>query len=258
MNRVQAVNRLLYRGKGHKQNRQMVKRQPTKVVVKGVSVQHVNFKPPTGDSVSVLSVKDKQEWMYPGGVVQRAPSVKLGSKNYYDHKDVGMPRRKHESNFFITLNTNRSTRSHLATGPEVHEAKMAMKSALHLLSQDEAMAQYLKFGPKNENYRDDCFDDVIESAEWSAAVEIGEKQERLHAHIWLTLHHYSQVQINMPVMQQMFKAMYNNAAPSRMAVMTGLPYIQVKLLPTANWAQVMKQYIRKGMQDFQVPGTVDA
>lgn len=55
---------------------------------------------------------------------------------------------------------------------------------------------------------------------------------RLHAHIWLTVHHYSQVQINMPVMQMMFH--YNNQCQQlgiASMMQRGMPYIQVKLLP---------------------------
>ena len=90
--------------------------------------------------------------------------------------------------------------------------------------------------------------------EWKAGVEIGENQERLHAHIWLTVHHYSQVQVNMPVMQRMFKQAYNShigAENLRVLRCNKMPYIQVKLLPTSDWAMVMKQYIHKGMQFSQ-------
>ena len=30
-------------------------------------------------------------------------------------------------------------------------------------------------------------------------------------------------------------------------VLNGMPYIQVKLLPQTNWAQIIRQYIHKGM-----------
>ena len=79
------------------------------------------------------------------------------------------------------------------------------------------------------------------------------QQHRLppdHSHIWLTVHHYSQVQVNMPVMQKMFKEAYNSRIDimnSRQLRCNGMPYIQVKLLPSSDWAMVIKQYIHKGM-----------
>ena len=85
-----------------------------------------------------------------------------------------------------------------------------------------------------------------------AAVETGEGFERLPCHIWLTVHHYSQVQINMPVMQQMFKRMYNQRVGgvfNQKLAITKNPYISVKLLPTSDWADVIKSYIHKAMAD---------
>ena len=135
---------------------------------------------------------------------------------------------------------------------QVEEGKTAMKDALVILSQNASICSYLKFGPKSAHYRQDKFDDVIFKVEWQAAVEIGEEQQRLHCHIWLTVHHYSQVQINMPIMQKMFKEAYNKGIASssgqKQLRCNGMPYIQVKLLPSSDWAMVMKQYIHKGMQ----------
>ena len=49
---------------------------------------------------------------------------------------------------------------------------------------------------EEHDYRLDRYTDVIESVDWKAAVETGDVLHRLHAHIWLTITHYSQVQIN--------------------------------------------------------------
>ena len=132
--------------------------------------------------------------------------------------------------------------------------KTAMKATLDFLSKDSNICTYLKFGPKSAHYRKDKFEDVITKVEWQAAVEVGEEQQRLHCHVWLTVHHYSQVQINMPIMQKMFKDAYNSRialTSQRQLRCNGMPYIQVKLLPSSDWAMVMKQYIHKGMQFSQ-------
>ena len=204
------------------------------------------------------SIKNNGAWRYPGGIIQRLESTTInGRPDYFDHKDPGEPRRKQESNFFITLNTNRSC----AAGGKLAEiGKESMKRALTDMAKETTMCSYIKFGPKNKEYENDRFEDVIKKIEWNAAVELGENLKRLHCHIWLTVHHYSQVQINMPMMQHVFKQTYNmklvnyhaDGAPN---VFTddlrcrGMPYIQVKLLPESNWAEVMKQYIHKAMQE---------
>lgn len=246
--RVTAVSRLLWKGSARqnlKLKEGMVKRTATKITVEGI-----NFKPPT-DGIKKKGVKESGAWRYPNGVIQRAPSVRLGSNDYTDPKDPGEPRRKHESNFFITLNTNRKIDDTMP-GAMAEEGKNACKFALDLLSKDESMCTYIKFGPKDKTYHNDIFEEVIFKVEWQAAVEVGENLSRLHCHIWLTLHHYSQVQVNMPVMQRMFKEAYNSYGEistlygSKLR-QNGLPYIQVKLLPSSDWAMVMKQYIHKGM-----------
>ena len=131
------------------------------------------------------------------------------------------------------------------------QGKKAMEATLEALSQNENICGYVKFGPKSAWYRDDNFADVVFKVEWQAAVETGEILKRLHCHIWLTLHHYSQVQINMPLMQRMFKKIYNEEVKKRgnseKLRANGMPYIQVKLLPQSNWAEVIRGYIHKGM-----------
>lgn len=246
--RVASVSRLLYKGPRSicsNASGVMVKREPTRI-----TVENINLKKPTGD-VAKKGIKESGAWRYPGGVIQRAPAIRLGSKDYTDDKDPGEARRKHESNFFITLNTNRKIGEGM-DGRMAQEGKDACKAALDFLSREDSMCTYIKFGPKSTHYREDVFADVIFKVEWQAAVETGENLERLHCHIWLTLHHYSQVQINMPIMQKMFKDAYNSYGQiqslygSKLRV-NGMPYIQVKLLPSSDWAMVMKNYIHKAM-----------
>lgn len=249
--RVKAVNRLLYKGGRLKCSNLagvMVKRAPTKI-----TVQAINLNKAKGDVLTAptKSEKEKGAWQYPGHVIQRAEHLKgltnANNEPYTDDKDPGEARRKHESNFFITLNTNR----YIGDGvpPRLaQEAKQAVVTALERLSDDASICTYLKFGPKSKHYQHDKYVDVISKVEWEAAVETGENLQRLHCHIWLTVHHASQIQINMPVMQKMFKDFYNTRAPQSLRIVRGKPYIQVKLLPSSDWATVMKQYIHKGMR----------
>mgnify|MGYP004399314435 CR=1 FL=1 len=256
--RVAQVSRLLY-----KKNPMTSRADCVKSGVKRlhndsfVTVGDAALGKPTGDVT--VSVKKKQAWRYPGGIIQRAESTTInGRKGYFDHIDTTEPRRKQESNFFITINTNRRGTSTAAAPNLEQEGRVAMERALKDLAKDTMICKYLKFGPKHPTeYGNDRYQDVIQSVEWTANVEMGDELKRLHCHIWMTVHHYSQVQINMRMMQQLFKLKYHEHLGDGLTgrkhpnftelSINGMPYIQVKLLPTANWAEVMKQYIHKGM-----------
>ena len=253
--RIREVARLLHRNTNPPPP-PMVKRT-SKVRDVATTVQAINFKKPSGDLVKTdkETVKGRGAWRYPNGVIQRAPSTVMPSgKEYFDPRDPALPRRKIESNFFITLNTNKV----ILDGDFGinREALVACQQATDALATDELVCTYLKFGPKDDSYGADEYHDVITRVEWEGKAEVGEKQFRLHAHIWMTIYHYSQVQINMPLMQAAFKEQYNLRAPKQYKI-TRRPYIQVKLLPTSDWAEVIKNYIRKGMNALEAPPPAD-
>lgn len=238
MSRVQQAIRLLARDGRSRANikcpkvSKMVNRQPS------ITVGDATIKPARGVKKSGLW----RDW-------KRMSTMEVNGTKYTDDKDPSLPRRYHESNFFITLNTNKTLKE---GGPMAELGKKACQEALNELAKDENICTYLKFGPKSNHYLEDKYADVIQRVEWQAAVETGEVFERLHCHIWLTVHHYSQVQINMPVMQQMFKRMYNQRVGgvfNQKLAITKNPYISVKLLPTSDWADVIKSYIHKAMAD---------
>ena len=62
-----------------------------------VTVADANLRPKTP--------KKGVDWMYVGGKVQRAESVMINGTKYTDPREPSLPRRKIESNFFITINT---------------------------------------------------------------------------------------------------------------------------------------------------------
>ena len=134
-----------------------------------VVTQPVNFKASVG-------AKASQAWKYPGYNILRAPSVFLTTpgKLYTDPKEPdadnanGKPRRKIESNFFITINPNQKVPAAKEVG-----AQEIFKNALKKIAREENLVQYLKFGPKDGHYVGDHAIDVIEKIDWDANVEIG-------------------------------------------------------------------------------------
>ena len=243
--KVAAVSRLLFRKTGHTHEpytQEMVAR--VRKDKTHISTQSLDFKTPH-------SAKTKQAWRYPGGNIVRAPSTRLGSAVYTDPKHPGenLPRRKQESNFFITINSNKAPEE-----PEhIDLAVKHMEQMLQTLSTEPVLATYLRFGPKDDSYAEDKYADVIHSVDWKAAVETGDVMRRVHSHIWLTITHYSQVQINIQMLMWQARKHYNSGlgfvhlgGKSNLA-MDDFPYVHVKLLPQSDWTDVMRQYIHKGM-----------
>lgn len=250
-----SANRLGYRTTGHKavkvpklntakpltQAPVMVKRtKPAKGGFKGISVESIDFKAP-------ISAKSKQAWKYAGGSIVRSPELTINGTKYTDHdrpgQQSGLARRKQESNFFITINSNKSPRDAF----NIDAALKAMDHMLEALSKENVLATFIKFGPKHEHYREDKYADVIAGIDWKAASETGPNQGKVHSHIWLTISHYSQIQINVQMLMYQAKRLYNDSVLVKGDKITRQPYVHIKLLPQSNWTDVMRQYIHKAM-----------
>tara|TARA_B100000579_G_scaffold434498_1_gene455529 strand:+ start:1313 stop:1939 length:627 start_codon:yes stop_codon:yes gene_type:complete len=192
--------------------------------------------------VKRLGVKASQEWKqdirhsgpYPSG------------RSYTDHID-GKARRLHESYFLVTLNTNQQMKS---VDEEI--GKKIVCDTLDKLKTSSSVSGYLKMGPKNSHYGRDLYRDVVQSYEFHGNAEIGEKLHRLHAHFRLKIHHYSQLQIDMPELTKQFKKAYTSACfrhSRKDLVYTGNTYCHVKLLPETRYEDAVRRYIDKGMGD---------
>lgn len=247
--KVAAVSRLMYRTIGHTHQKYTPSTPSTEGMVSRVrkariSTQSIDFKAPH-------SAKSKQAWRYPGSKIVRAPSTRLGSTVYVDPKHPGedLPRRKQESNFFITINTNKSPDK----AEDIDIAIKHMENMLTKLADETVLATYLRFGPKDQCYEKDKYADVVHSVDWKAAVETGDVMKRVHAHVWLTVTHYSQIQINVQMLMYQARKYYNEGMPlvqlggKSVLSMDEFPYVHVKLLPQSDWTDVMRQYIHKGM-----------
>ena len=202
----------------------------------------------TDPGVQRTDPKAKQKWKYPGGHVERLPSVWVDSGvRLHDHIDTSMPRRRQESTFFITLNTNRAATTH----DELQQMKEALEVTLATLGSPAVLPTWMKFGPKNpEVYGNDKWKDVVrDEVGYEAKVEIGPELKRVHAHIMLTIVHYSQIQVWVQMLQQISRRVYNaevNDNPE--TKMTAMPFVHVKMLPQRMWNDIMRGYLRKGMQ----------
>tara|TARA_Y100001937_G_scaffold46133_1_gene64809 strand:+ start:107 stop:769 length:663 start_codon:yes stop_codon:yes gene_type:complete len=202
--------------------------------------------------VKATSAKKSLNWQYVGGKIIRAPGKKLGLSGieYVDPREPTLPRRKIESNFFLTINTNLSP-------PDEHEETCvhALRETIKELRHTQNLCQILKFGPVDAAYAEDKYADVIDKVDWKGEVEFGPTLHRLHAHIWVTFTHYSQIQVNSNMLQWISRRLYNSKLPANLqkkdsgCSITRLPYVHVKLLPQSDWATIMRQYIHKAMTD---------
>jgi len=234
----------------------MVQRVPeSKVSRAQFSVESVDFK-------ASKRAKTNQAWRYPGGKIERHPDKWINGTEYTDPKSPGENRRLNESNFFITLNTNKKP-----VGDEATNADAAMRRVDRQLRDPANLVKCLKFGPKvtgnpprREDFRYDKYKDVIKSVEYQSGAEYGGNLGRFHIHIILTIQHYSQVQIHIQGMQLLFKQLWNEAIMASIRenpptkgsdgshlIIKEKPYIHVGRLPQTNWTDVMRNYIHKGM-----------
>ena len=188
--------------------------------------------------------------------MRATPTIPAGDLSKYWDPRTGLnandpkeARRKIESNFFLTINTNKTS-----DDPMIHHSIYSnLERVLKKISQEQVIASYLKYGPADNAYANDQFSDVVQSLNWSSNVEEGDVLKRVHAHIWLTITHYSQLQINVQMLMHIVKREYNAGlgdgfiSKNSPLKMTRQPYVHVKLLPQSDWTDVMRQYIHKGM-----------
>ena len=195
------------------------------------------------------SRKADQAWKYEGGVIQRAPSIYLGpgQHRYWDPKSSGtvlMPRRRQESNFFITVNTNKA--------PDADQMGRAMHCAeemIDALASDKILPRYVRFGPRDPFYRGDRAQDVIEGVDWRANIEVGEQFHRLHAHIYLKIMHFSQLQIDTTKLEKYARKAWNACVRDRDDDLYAEKsfYIHVKLNDQSDWQSILPRYMAKAV-----------
>ena len=172
-------------------------------------------------------------------------SHELHDHHLDDKGNVAHGRRRQESNYFITLNTNKRAF-------DMQQDPKAMEAALNHAF-NTRLYDVLKFGPIHpDTYGQDADhpNAVIESVVTRACIERGPVTAALHAHIYLTIVHWSQIQINVPALQFVFKEKYNQLASKRGRMPErGRPACKVELRPQTDWGQILTSYLQKGMAD---------
>jgi hypothetical protein len=171
--------------------------------------------------------------------------TQFGAHTLHDHHvdQAGLPlgRRKQQSNFFMTLNTNKRKFD------EVRDID-AMSHAINKVFK-QGVFEILKFGPAHPaTYAadGDKADDVIEKVEVKAGIERGPVTGALHAHLYLTITHWSQLQIDVPRLQFLFKEAYNEKAVTKMSD-RGRLAVKVELQPQTDYSQIIAHYLSKSV-----------
>jgi hypothetical protein len=109
------------------------------------------------------------------------------------------------------------------------------------------------------SYIYDTYQTHVESVTVDAGVEIGPTYHHPHFHALVTINHWSYVQIDTSrmksVLEQMFKGthfkyretfMLKDGAGLPFYTDNENPYVDIRLYPTDNWADVISAYVRKG------------
>jgi len=167
--------------------------------------------------------------------------TEFGTHTLHDHnvdeRGQALGRRKQETNLFLTINTNR--RQFGAGDPE------AVKHAPGVCFKQRGY-DILAFGPRHDEYKADegWADAVIENMDIKAVVEVGPQTGTLHAHVWFRIVHWSQLQVDRPALQALFKEAYNERASSKIPP-SALPACQIKLMQQSNWGPIFADYLAK-------------
>ena len=244
MRSVFAANRMQWRDIGHTGKAPMPKRKS--VTTSYVTAETVGFKPGT-------NAKASGSWKYQGSVIDRVPNFEINGTYYSDHKrpheaegSEPLPRRKQESSFLLTLNSNYAP----ATHTDVTAVMTALDAMSRKLAREEVMATYFKFGPVTPHYRNDLWKDVVTAVTSKWGAEVGPKLGRCHVHAVVTVEHCSQLQIDPHMLQVVAKDAYNEAysGPDDYK-MSGKKnfYVHAKLLPQSAFGEVIKRYLHKGI-----------
>mmetsp|Transcript_28324 Transcript_28324/g.65098 ORF Transcript_28324/g.65098 Transcript_28324/m.65098 type:complete len:271 (-) Transcript_28324:59-871(-) len=151
-------------------------------------------------------------------------------------------RRRQQSNFFITLNTNRRTFDEAQDPKAVQEALNACFG--------KKIYDILTFGPAHpEVYGDDSLhpNEFVEKIEVRAGVERGPVTGALHCHAYVTIAHWSQIRINKLALQGLFKQAYNQAASAGLGQipMRALPACKIELQAQTDSGHIVAHYLSK-------------
>lgn len=141
-------------------------------------------------------------------------------------KTGGRPRKKKYSILFITINPNESvgsTEDALAKGERI--AKWVQD---RFGSGDEAMARYIRTRPANA-----FTEDKVESVDITSAIELGDKQHRVHVHVQVSATHYlTDFKVNLQNLRADLKKEYGHNV-----------HVDVKAVQSN---QYLIDYLRKG------------
>ena len=238
-------------------------------------------------NADAASAKHNQAYMYPNGIIKRAPSVMLNGRYYTDPRGdnhqssqdgdlqrlaqgsgvfptgvaAGQPRRSIESNFLLTINPNRKWS---ADGTHAAVSDIFEKT-INKLCENENFLTCLKV-PTTTRAKPDYsahfqrdaenFTDVIVSIDAKGTIEVGEKLKRMHAHLVIEIKHFSMIQLNVPVIRHLFKDIWNEicALPHNAAFrLFAMPYVDVQLLKQSNAMDIIKAYVRKSVGPVSTP-----
>lgn len=235
------------------------------------------------------SAKHDQAYMYPNGIIKRAPSVMLNGRYYTDPRGdnhrtrmdgemqrvaqgsgafpngvaAGQPRRSIESNFLLTINPNRKWGTD-GTGNDPNATRI-FQQTLNALCENANFLTCLKVPTKTRaqpdysaHFQQDAlnFTDVIVSVDAKGTIEVGEKQKRMHAHMVVEIKHFSMIQLNVPVIRSLFKTIWNEICeqPSNTQYeLKAMPYVDVQLLKQSNAMDIIKAYVRKSVGPVATP-----
>jgi hypothetical protein len=117
----------------------------------------------------------------------------------------------------------------------------------------------INFGPRDAAYMQDNANEVIKEVHFEYTTERGEEKGLMHSHAMIKILHYSQIQLfdtrkrvnrsNRTSIQKLFRDGFNAGVSETSSLhLQHDPFVSVKLLPQADSAKIMTNYILKGVR----------
>lgn len=138
-------------------------------------------------------------------------------------------KKEKESNFLITLNTNKFPRSQLQSSEMVKELGRGLRT---MTTEEEHLKAMIKFLTPGDVYSDD----TILTIDSKYTVERGKKKGRIHAHVWIRIKHTSMIHLDREAIKEALKA-------STGGVME-VPYVNIRAIRKDPFSDV-KKYLGK-------------
>lgn len=168
------------------------------------------------------------------GIKRKRHGVSISGIQNPLQRTTSLGKKTKTSSFLITINTNK--RYPIGPQGQSHTLQLAAEK-LRRVTQEfteliEERGNFIRFMDPEASFTSDW----IKGVETEGAIERGAQFDQLHAHVGLTIKHYTRIQLDYKKIREFFIIRLNMANV----------YVNVQLIPAGqNPRDILKKYLRK-------------